>query len=583
MRILCNSLKPFEHALPVLDGEHDVLSLGPDELMAAWLQPDEGWWRRALPDGWVPDVAVFWSPEYLPLPPHPWALPCPVVLWVGDWYIDPTAIRQLAPFVDLVLTDAVGVRALREAGVEHVAECSPWTFDPARDRPDPDAEPLWDVSFVGSLHDAIHPERNRWLDRVLRLDERWRVRVDAGLYGEDYGAFLRRSRIGFNLSLTGDVNMRCFEIAASGSLLLLERGNTEVERWFTPGEECVLYGPDDLEEVVEHLLTHEDERRAIAEAGRRRVQEHAPEPRVRALVRRLEALVAAGPRRCTPTRAQAAQALTFQGLHLRNDHRPFAGLELLLDGAQHDTPGSVARQVNRGMLYVAYAQSDPPEGAEAILLGATEELDDAIAADPSDAVARLDRARLAAATGAPDTAARTLRLLLGDLDAGTAVARPDRLVLRGSLDDLHVAWLTASRLPSPEAELTRLVAGEAAEALAQLVDDRAERIALLRRALRDKGGHVDTRRRLAVELLAAGQADAALAELEAALARKPLLVALWEQQVRALLLCGRLAQARAFADDKLRLSARMPRLEHPARRLAALVSEAEVSALPLAA
>src|SRR5438132_3738527 len=104
---------------------------------------------------------------------------------------------------------------------------------------------------------------------------------------------MRRARIVFNRSVRGECNKRAFEAAAAGALLFQEAENREVREYF--GEtnhrgaestearssteqdcgECVLYDEGSLEELLEYYLAHEDERKAIAEAGRRRVAEYS--------------------------------------------------------------------------------------------------------------------------------------------------------------------------------------------------------------------------------------------------------------------------------------------------------------------
>jgi spore maturation protein CgeB len=68
--------------------------------------------------------------------------------------------------------------------------------------------------------------------------------------------------------------MRAFDAAAAGALLFQEAGNREVKGMFADRRECVFYCDEDLEELLEYYLTHEDERRAIAEAARAKVSSY---------------------------------------------------------------------------------------------------------------------------------------------------------------------------------------------------------------------------------------------------------------------------------------------------------------------
>jgi tetratricopeptide (TPR) repeat protein len=572
MRILTGNhgLGQFEPGAWRVEAEHEVVRLDKDHVLDAWAVHGEAWWEQLLPEGWVPDVALFYSPEYHLIPPRVWDLPCPVALWVGDWYIDPNGTRLLASHVDLVLSDAAGAEAMRRAGIPNVAELSPWAFDPAMHQRDWDAEPLYDVSFVGSLNDVIHVERNGWLHRVMQLPAEYRVHVGTGVFGDAYGEILRRTRIGFNHSVAGGVNMRCFEVTASGSLLFVERANRDAARWFRDREECVLYGPDDFEELVAYYLENEDERRAVAEAGWKRVRDYAPEARVPSLVERLEALASAPRRRRQPTAAEAGRATGFQVLHMPHGQRPYPDLEVALDAAESEAPDDAALLVARAILYTTYAELLPEEQRAGVREGALEYLDRAIAAEPGDAVARFDRGAVLLLLERTGESRATLRALLDDLDAGHATVFPDRLLHRGTLDDFYMGWLRAS-LDEPAAaleRLTRLLTGEIAERLALLTPDRDERLLLLERAVHDKNS-LDARRSLAAEHGNAGDYEIALELTEQSLAERPLVQALWEERLLCLLQLGRPEAAREAAYELQRLTERMPHWRPLAERLSA--------------
>ena len=570
MRILCNGLGGFEAAAWALEAEHEIVRLDEEHVRAAWSSPD--WQQELLPEGWVPDVAIFWSPEYRLMPPAVWDLPCPVALWVGDWYVEPNGLRELAPHVDLVLTDAVGAERARHAGIPNVDVLTPWTFDPAQHMRSWDEPALYDLSFIGSLNDVIHLERNQWLRRILDLPEDLRILVSSGVYGEQYGEVLRRTRIGFNYTVAGGVNMRTFEVPASGSLLMVERHNTEVGKWFRDGEQCVLYGPDDFEDLVRHFLDHEDERRAIAEAGWARAQELAPANRAPGLVERLEALASAPRRRTRPSRVDAARIHAFHALHMPEFDRPFGDLEVELDAAEAEAPQDTGVLVNRALLYSTYAlMGNGGLHAEAVD-GTIEYLERAVALDPDEAVARFDLASVLHGREDHAGAEAHYRELLARIDAGTAVVRPGRLLFRRMLDDFFMSWLGAS-FAEPAAlagAQAAVLAAETAERLGAIVADRGERLAFLHRALAARES-VETRRRLAGEHVAAGDVDAALEQTETALAIKPLYEPLWKERVVMLLALGRRDEAEAAAAEVARLAKRMPPYAPLARELAARV------------
>jgi len=117
----------------------------------------------------------------------------------------------------------------------------------------------------------VQGERLAWLGRLARLGERWRVSVQTGVFGDAYRRLLGRARIVFNRGIRGECNRRVFEAVAAGALLFQEEDNREVPAIFQDGKECVFYNARNLEELLEHYLEHEDDRRSIAEAARARV------------------------------------------------------------------------------------------------------------------------------------------------------------------------------------------------------------------------------------------------------------------------------------------------------------------------
>src|SRR5262245_30124058 len=73
---------------------------------------------------------------------------------------------------------------------------------------------------------SVHATLNHKCDKAL---------VATGVFGEDYRALLRRSRVVFNRSLHGEENQRVAEAASCGALVLQERGNPEMEGHWLDG------------------------------------------------------------------------------------------------------------------------------------------------------------------------------------------------------------------------------------------------------------------------------------------------------------------------------------------------------------
>jgi GT2 family glycosyltransferase/predicted Zn-dependent protease len=222
-----------------------------------------------LPVDWRPDFIVV-SLSYTTVPPCLWTAPVPLVGLAGDWNLLWHVYRYTVPRCDLVLTDGPGAAAMQRAGWSHARPLQLFGLDRTftEAAPASEVERDIDVLFVGNLHPAVQGERLGWLGRLAALAGRCRVVIATGVFGENYRALLRRARIVFNRSVRGECNLRAAEAAWAGALLLQEEENAETAACFRDRRECVFYNDENLEELLEHYLSHEDERRAVAEAGR---------------------------------------------------------------------------------------------------------------------------------------------------------------------------------------------------------------------------------------------------------------------------------------------------------------------------
>lgn len=131
-------------------------------------------------------------------------------------------------------------------------------------------------AVMQALHDAgIAPTvlGTRWAAAQKRHP--WLAEQDIRqVWGHEYAAALASARIAlvFLSKRNQDVyTRRCFEIPACGSLMLAPR-TRELEAFFTDGKEAVFWdNTADLITKIRHYLAHEDERAAIAAAGRDRL------------------------------------------------------------------------------------------------------------------------------------------------------------------------------------------------------------------------------------------------------------------------------------------------------------------------
>lgn len=95
-------------------------------------------------------------------------------------------------------------------------------------------------------------------------------------YDTEMPVAFRRSRINLNLSLrsihTG-ISLRILDIMACGGFLLSSR-QPELMEIFDEGKEMALFTtPEECEDKIRYYLTHEEERKEIAKAGKKKVEE----------------------------------------------------------------------------------------------------------------------------------------------------------------------------------------------------------------------------------------------------------------------------------------------------------------------
>ena len=226
--------------------------------------------RRALdrlPDGWRPDLFVWFDSATGFLPGGLAALDCPTVCLVGDTHTGQMdwRIRYARTFAHVFLMyTRHHIPAFQAAGCPRV-DWLPAACDPAMHGRIP-AEKAYDVGFVGQTHRQWHPHRVRLLERLIQAG--FDVHVESKIL-EEMALFHSRSRIVFNRSLNGDVNRRVFEALCSGSMLVTDRLPPEsgLEDLFQDRKHLVFYDDEDLETLVRHYLTHGAERETIAAQG----------------------------------------------------------------------------------------------------------------------------------------------------------------------------------------------------------------------------------------------------------------------------------------------------------------------------
>lgn len=222
----------------------------------------------------------------------------PIVQWCGDnpfWF--PNIIGSLDIYDWFFLADGYYAPEMTARGARRV-EFLPHAADPNvySDRQEPAAEGA-EVIFVGdSRHRMGHLPEN-WY-RVETLEAVARMGVDLAVYGRGWetlpegspvkphhraktllpaqrvAAAYRASKIVLNVhhpQIVQGCNMRTFEAAACGAFQLVD-DRPSLHQLFNPPEDLVTYSsPSELTDLIRRYLADPDQRRAVAERGRRRV------------------------------------------------------------------------------------------------------------------------------------------------------------------------------------------------------------------------------------------------------------------------------------------------------------------------
>jgi Glycosyl transferases group 1 len=135
-----------------------------------------------------------------------------------------------------------------------------------------DSDRIYDLGFVGNFglpHYARRDRINSSLARRFRTNDFHRKYTR-----EETIDVYNRSKVVVNVSRSEfpqEANMRCYEAMAGGALLITGIP-TELAEWgFREGEHFIGWRSEEgIPDLVDHLLQHEEQRFAIAQAGRER-------------------------------------------------------------------------------------------------------------------------------------------------------------------------------------------------------------------------------------------------------------------------------------------------------------------------
>lgn len=132
-----------------------------------------------------------------------------------------------------------------------------------------------DVVFVGYINTAEGEGFNNRLDYLDALFHTFpNFWITTNCFFEEMAVRYVRGRVGVNISIRRDLNMRFFEILSTGTCMLTNR---DVDGWqdlgFVEGEDFLGYqGQEEMREKVHWALAHPQEREEIAKRGHVKVR-----------------------------------------------------------------------------------------------------------------------------------------------------------------------------------------------------------------------------------------------------------------------------------------------------------------------
>lgn len=500
---------------------------------------------------WPVDLFVCWCPEMYPPPRAIEHCPVKTVAIVSDWNIYFPQLEYNLARYDVVLTDRLGSQVLP------LFATRPQYFFPLYAQRTPTHRALGlpkdiDVVFAGNLNHAIHVARGRCLEKVAALSDRYRIFITGGKDPEAYTELLNRARIVFNHSLRQEMNLRCLETLACGSVLFLEDSNLEAREYLQDGVDVVFYNETTVQALVATHLEDPDRLGAIAARGHARAAELAGEARLDDLVDWL----AAQPMRERPFIALSARDQAFADIlqyatSLVAPQRTLA--HALLDAALTTHPGDPGFMLARASLLLEQIPHASDTARATLAREALALFHRVAALVPNAAPVWTNMAFVARLAGAVDLERGFLeRVVRGDgVDFGN-------LLLGRVSDPYYVAWRRALGFGTANARILHAAASARLANLALAAGEHARARAYARKACACEPGIADPYRVHARAMLQTGDVGGAIDVLERSL---PLTA--FDAEHRTLLMdayveAGRMNEAAQLAEASARLFGACP-------------------------
>ncbi len=187
-------------------------------------------------------------------------VPVPTAFWAVDNHLNYRWHKEYAQQFDVTFfAQKDYIPAARRYGAGNV-HWLPLAADGEYHRIEPDPG-KYEVSFVGN----VSAGRRRFFDSI---DRDIPLNIVTGVYEEEMARILAESRIGINVSLREDLNLRFFETLASGALLVTQKIGAGMSELAHEGVHFVTHNIADASRVLKYYLRNEPLRAEIAGRGR---------------------------------------------------------------------------------------------------------------------------------------------------------------------------------------------------------------------------------------------------------------------------------------------------------------------------
>ncbi len=239
----------------------------------------------------VPEVLMLIFPEHKFLPLDISSVDIPIVTIFMDWHESKMEyVKTIASISDWIFTDLKGIEVLKNLGFTNTSFFPLGGYNPKHFKNLENLDKIYDISFIGCLDSSYYTTRTKLLYQLLELNDNYIVNFTQGLFNNDYTRFISQSKISFNHSVKGELNMRAYEIMKAGSLLFIEEENLEAKKAFTPFVHFIPYNSDNLLSLVEHYLNNENERELIIKNASLAVKKFTFENNIQSLFKQIKNL-----------------------------------------------------------------------------------------------------------------------------------------------------------------------------------------------------------------------------------------------------------------------------------------------------